>query len=423
MRPRSAVSLFTGAGGLDIGLEKAGFDVRLCVEHDPTCQHTLQVNRPSWPVATPGDIYQLSPAKALRQAELRPGELDLLIGGPPCQPFSKAGYWRTGDSGRLSDPRSRALDAYLAYVRDLQPTVILLENVKGLAYAKKDDGLRRLRDGLEELNHDIGTRYEPVVLHLNAARYGVPQLRERIFIVAHIGGLNIHHPRPTHACPKGDLVNDPSFRLQPYRTAWDAIGDLDTDGLDEALRPTGKWAALLPSIPEGENYLWHTPRREGMPLFGWRTRYWSFMLKLAKDRPSWTISAQPGPATGPFHWKNRKLSPRELCRLQTFPDDYEIQGSYRDVQRQLGNAVPPALGELLGLEITRQLFGDDVQVTDLHLIPKPRVSRPEPHPVQPVPRKYLPLCGDHRDHPGTGRGPSAGGRSTSPALIGIKDLV
>ena len=93
-------------------------------------------------------------------------------------------------------------------------------------------------------------------------------------------------------------------------------------------RSAASGLALLPTIPEGQNYLWHTERGGGEPLFGWRRRYWSFLLKLAKDLPSWTIQAQPGPATGPFHWDNRRLSVREMARMQTFPDNVVIKGEY-----------------------------------------------------------------------------------------------
>src|SRR5206468_6143085 len=131
--------------------------------------------------------------------------------------------------------------------------------------------------------------------------------------------------------------------LASYLTAWDAIGDFSQDSNDPDLAISGKWADLLPTIPEGKNYLWHTPRGGGEPLFGWRTRYWNFLLKLAKDQPSWTIQAQPGPAVGPFHWKSRRLSTRELCRLQTFPDDVVIVGDRMSLHRQVGNAVPSLL--------------------------------------------------------------------------------
>src|SRR5262249_44394676 len=151
---------------------------------------------------------------------------------------------------------------------------------------------------------------------LNAADYGVPQHRERVFIIGSRDGRPFQFPTQTH----GDPSNVYEGTLEPFRTAWDALGDLPMLLNDPALRTTGKWADLLPSIPEGENYLWHTNRGGGEPLFGWRTKYWSFLLKLAKNRPSWTIQAQPGSAIGPFHWCDRKLSSRELCRLQTFPD-------------------------------------------------------------------------------------------------------
>jgi len=168
----------------------------------------------------------------------------------------------------------------------------------------------------------------------------------------------------------------------------------------------GRWAGLLPSIPEGSNYLWHTPGKGGQPLFGWRTKYWSFLLKLAKGLPAWTVSASPGPAAGPFHWRNRLLSNRELCRLQTFPDSYSIAGNRRAVQRQVGNAVPPALAEFIGLEIRRQLLADSSAPPQASLVPKRRGRCPPAKPPRPVRAIYLDLIGDHKPHPGTGKGPS-----------------
>jgi DNA (cytosine-5)-methyltransferase 1 len=214
--------------------------------------------------------------------------------------------------------------------------------------------------------------------------------------VAHHRGRTLQMPEPTHG--------PDSSSGQPYRTAWDAIGDLDGD--DPQLAVQGRWAALLPSIPEGKNYLWHTPGKGGLSIFGWRTKYWSFLLKLAKNLPAWTISASPGPAAGPFHWRNRMLSTRELCRLQTFPDTYMIAGNRRVAHRQIGNAVPPALAELIGLEIRRQLLKHDISLMQPSLVPAPREGCPEPEPVGAVPEAYLKLVGDHKPHPGTGKGPS-----------------
>ncbi len=400
---RKVLSLFTGAGGLDLGLEKAGFDAALCIEIDPSSRETLRANRPRWKQAVPGDIHALSSNDVMKQGGIRRRQLDLLAGGPPCQPFSKSGYWASGDAARLSDPRAATLDAYLDLVEATLPKALVLENVKGITFKGKDEGLKFLEERLADLNKRAGTKYRPSVILINAADYGVPQLRERVFIIAHRGGKNFTMPPPTHS-PLSDKDIPPG--LLPYTTAWDAIGDLDTTTWPDELNGRGKWGALLPSIPEGENYLWHTARSGGKNLFGWRTRYWSFLLTLAKKQPSWTIQAQAGPATGPFHWKGRQLSCRELARLQTFPDDYEIQGEDRTIKRQIGNAVPPAIGELIGLEIRRQFFGERVR-RKLSLIPQANTPCPPPERPKRVRKRYLDLVGKHAEHPGTGQGPRA----------------
>ena len=400
--PKSVISLFTGAGGLDLGLEAAGFDNRLCVEIDEDARATLRMNRPDWKIAEPGDIHRIEPTEILRQAGLKPGQTTLLAGGPPCQPFSKSGYWSNGDSGRLKDPRANTLKAYLRIVEVAMPKVFLLENVKGLAFDGKDEGLRFLQRQISVINRRTGSKYHPQVVHINAASYGIPQRRERIFILAQREGVQFVLPRPTHG-PLGEVANSD---VEPYMSTWDAIGDLDFDTWPEELEPTGRWTGLLPSIPEGKNYLWHTPRCGGSPLFGWRTRYWSFLLKLAKNEPSWTIQAEPGPATGPFHWRSRLLSIKELCRIQTFPDGYRIAGDRRAAHKQIGNAVPCALAEMLGKEIRRQLLGDRVKAS-LILLPSRRGKIPPPELRRRVASQYLPLRRRRREHPGTGRGPGA----------------
>lgn len=394
------LSLFTGAGGLDLGLETAGFEPVLCVEVDGDSRETLQLNRPAWRLSDPGDIDELEPADLLRQAGVKPRQLALLAGGPPCQPFSKSMYWSTGDAPRLRDPRAKTLHAYLDVVAATLPQVLLLENVRGLAFDGKDEGLRLLERGLRKLNKEHSTSYAPQTITINASDYGVPQIRERIFVLASIDGRQIEMPASTHG--EGP-------HKEPVLTAWDAIGELDVTTWPAELDASGRWAALLPSIPEGQNYLWHTPRNAkngGQPLFGWRTRFWSFLLKLAKDQPSWTIQADPGPATGPFHWKSRLLSVKEMCRLQTFPQGYEIVGSRRSAHRQVGNAVPAAIGELLGLELRRQLYGDRVR-RNLRLLPERAAESPPPERVKRVPREYLKLRAEHHEHPGTGLGPAA----------------
>jgi DNA (cytosine-5)-methyltransferase 1 len=399
---RKAISLFTGAGGLDFGFEAAGFETCVAVELDDICCRTLRMNRP-WAVIE-GDIHKVSSKDILSAGRLRVGQADVLIGGPPCQPFSKSGYWANGDALRLDDPRADTLTAYLRVLRDTKPKAFLLENVYGLAYSRKDEGLHRIFSGIEQINAELGTKYKPVWRVIDAASYGVPQHRERVFIIASRDGKTFQFPEPTHVAPD-DLQAEAG--LEPYRTAWDALSDLSQRPRDASLKMTGKWADLLPTIPEGENYLFHTSRGRGMPLFGWRRRYWSFLLKLAKDRPSWTIQAQPGPAIGPFHWRNRKLSTQELCRLQTFPDSLKFNCGRNAIQRMLGNAVPSLLAEVLAWEMRRQLLGGRGKVGAFRLIPARRRSTPPPEPVARFPAKYRSLIGDHADHPGEGLGNGA----------------
>ncbi|MBB3059238.1 DNA cytosine methyltransferase [Microbulbifer rhizosphaerae] len=402
-RNHTSLSLFTGAGGLDLGLESAGFKTTLCVELDSVCQKTLSKNRPEWTLSKQGDITAVKPEELLTQAQVRSkGSLDLIAGGPPCQPFSKSGYWASGGAKRLKDPRASTLKAYLNVIDCALPKVFILENVKGLAYAGKDEGLKLLHRELRRINRSHACKYHLSVLSINCADYGVPQMRERIFVVGSRIGPAFSLPKPTHL-PELSAEQQAENVLSRYTTAWDSIGDLENTE-DDGLLPTGKWAGLLSSIPEGQNYQWHTDKSGGLPLFGWRTRYWSFLLKLAKNRPSWTIQAAPGPATGPFHWKNRKLSIRELCRLQTFPDNYEVVGGYRDAHRQIGNAVPPAISHLLGVEIRKQLFEESVCI-ESRFLPKHRIDCPKPERQRSVLKCYQLLQGNHAPHPGEGYGP------------------
>lgn len=396
----STISLFTGAGGLDLGLEAAGFETRVAVELDAICAKTLRQNRP-WNVIE-GDVHEVTNKLLLATAKLKEGEADLLAGGPPCQPFSKSGYWASGDSKRLNDPRATTLDAYLRILEVAKPRAFLLENVSGLAYRGKSEGLEYLQRSIDAINRRNGLAYGVEVLRLNAAHFGVPQIRERVIIVGSREGKTFGQISPTHG--EATEARQMDSLLLPLLTAWDAIGHLEDDDSPELVMK-GKWADLLPSVPEGLNYLYHTERGNGLPLFGWRRRFWNFLLKLSKDLPSWTLTAQPGPATGPFHWKNRHLSARELARLQTFPEDYQILGNRASAQKQVGNAVPSALAEMLGYQIRARFFGEKkLASAPLTLLPARKRKRPDAEPTQAVPRKYLPLQGNHEAHPGTGLG-------------------
>jgi DNA (cytosine-5)-methyltransferase 1 len=409
VRDLRAVSLFAGAGGLDYGFEAAGFSTKLAIEIDPVACATLARNRPQWSVLRK-QIQHVSGKELTDALDMDEREVDLVTGGPPCQPFSKAGYWATGDTQRLADPRAETLASYMRVVGELLPRAFVLENVPGISYAGKDEGLRLIERWVRKINSEHGTDYALSFKVVNAAEYGVPQLRTRFVMVGDRDGKQFSFPAATHHLPssragKGDLPG-------PV-TAWDAIGHLDVTTEDDLAVP-GYWGKLLPSIPEGENYLHHTSKGAGMRLFGYRTRYWGFLLKLAKSKPSWTLQAQPGPAIGPFHWRSRRLSVEEMAQLQTFPRGIKFSGNYCSVRRQIGNAVPSLMAEVVAREVARQIFRER-GLGGLRLMVEPRWPIPDPEEVLPVPTTYLKHVGDHPDHPGVGNGPGVKHRDVEAA--------
>ncbi len=414
MSDLNAISLYSGAGGLDFGIESAGFRIMAALEFDHDACETIRTNR-DW-VILERDVHATTGKEILEAGSLHRGEVDLLIGGPPCQPFSKAGYWSNGSTKRMADPRAATLPAFMRVVEETLPTVFLLENVHGIAYSGMEEGFEVIRRLTAAINRKSGANYALSWKVLNAVEYGVPQLRSRFFLVGHKEGQQFVFPRTTHKIDEGG--HNPQRTLVepgiwPASVAWDAIGGL-SPAPDEDLRIKGSWAGLLPSIPEGRNYLWHTDHGGGLPLFGWRTRYWSFLLKLAKKLPSWTIPAQPGPAIGPLHWANRYLSVAELAALQTFPKRVRFVGSRHSVQRQIGNAVPSLLAEVLARGIRAQFFAQKA-AGQPRLAVKPKRPIPEPESIDPVLPEYRSLAGFHAPHPGTGKGASRLRHSRVPA--------
>lgn len=396
-RSLNLISLYTGAGGLDLGFEAAGFTTKVAIELDTNARRTLHLNRPEWLQPENGDALKLDAADILKLAKLKRGNVDALIGGPPCQPFSKSAFWAAGTTKRLDDPRARTLEAMLDFAESLLPRVLIIENVRGIAYREKDEAMKLVEKRLADINKRHRTSYTTTVTYLQATDFGVPQIRERAFLVSFRDGARFDSPKPV----TGSTSNS------PVATAWDAIGGMvHTDEELLTLAPRGKWAGLLPSVPEGQNYLWHTDRGDGLPLFGWRTRYWSFLLKLAKDRPAWTIQADPGPATGPFHWDSRLLSIAEMARIQSFPVGYRFAGDYRAARRQIGNAVPPALAEAVARRVSAILRKSKYD-SDLILAVKRRGTAPAPAAPQEVTQEFRTLIGEHVAHPGTGKGPAA----------------
>jgi DNA (cytosine-5)-methyltransferase 1 len=356
-----AISLFSGAGGLDVGCEVAGFETVAVVESNPTAVQTMLANRPKWfsrldDSVIFGDVVGLDPAELLTRAGLAPGEADLLHGGPPCTPFSKSGYWleykRAG-----ADPKASLLDSYVEVLAAARPKAFLMENVYGLAYRNQN---RPVLNRFLQRVRDAG--YLPDFRILLAADYGVPQLRQRLICVglrddvANGPEWAFPWPKPTHAGPH-ETRKGWDVTLPAHLTAAEALAGLGVNHSETEEVVTGTYAEELREVPPGENYLWWTAHRgHPEPRFKWRSRYWNFLLKLHPDRPSPTIQGQPGPWVGPFHWDNRRLRVAELKRLMTFPDDFVVTGNRREQQLQLGNAVPPMLGRVVAEALAAELM-------------------------------------------------------------------
>ncbi|HEX5608861.1 MAG TPA: DNA cytosine methyltransferase [Solirubrobacterales bacterium] len=344
-----AVSLFSGCGGLDLGLERAGFDVVFASDLDPYCAASYALNFPGVPFyeGTAADLDKELLAKVSKGATL--GQIDLLAGGPPCPPFSKSRFYRTEKPRALEDAvGEETINAYLKVLEAVRPRAFLLENVAGLAYKVHESALELILSTAEGLGYEISREV------LNAADYGVPQMRERFFVVGMLDG-KFEFPEPSHA-KDPDSVED-AERL-PWVTAGAKIGDLDTEenADDTGHFAGGKYHDLLKEIPPGDNYLFLTAKRgHPEPKFEWRKRYWSFLLKLSPDLPSWTIQARRSNNMGPLHWRNRILRIEEVKRLQTFPDEWQLTGTTERQWRQVGNAVPPLLAETLGAALSEQL--------------------------------------------------------------------
>jgi DNA (cytosine-5)-methyltransferase 1 len=385
-RRGTLLSVFSGAGGLDLGLERAGFDPVLCLDTNAGARATLRLNRPHWNIPDEGEVSAAAAHWTTDNLGVGSRGLDLIAGGPPCQPFSKAAQWTPSGRTGLSDPRARPLNSFVTLIEIFLPGAIIIENVPGFVMGPAS-ALHSLQHQLGVINKRAGTSYHIDWWIIDAADYGVPQRRRRAILVAFRDGRGFQLPAPTHE--------------GTHLRAWDALHDY-TEADPPSL--TGSWTALLPSIPEGHNYQWLTARGGGAELFGWRTRYWSFLLKLARDRPSWTLPASPGPNTGPFHWDNRPLSIRERLRLQCFPDEWILTRPRSEAWRLAGNATPPLLAEVVGRAVGRELgLCDSNEPPTLTL---KRVDHvPPPIPPVAVQGQFASQSGPKLPHPGEGLGP------------------
>ena len=366
------IDLFAGAGGLSLGAADAGCEVRLSIDNDETSCRTVEANPESLGGEVEcADVTELSGTDLRRLAELEDADPLLIVGGAPCQPFSKAAYWvEAGDEAAYRraraaggtaekppppelarpDERRTLVEEFWRLVRESDADGFVFENVRSITHPRNKPVLK----GLESAARAGGYKLRFVVA--NAAEYGVPQRRQRVFLLGS-KQRRPDAPEPTHAAP--DVAMEEG--KQPFEVVGPALAPFaGKEFFEQEEVVEGRWAEHLKTVPPGWNYKAHTAWG-GHPNPTWETetRYWNFLLKLSPDLPSWTVNASPGPWTGPFHWDTRRLRTPELAALQTFPEGYQFEGSRRERVRQIGNAVPVLLARRMVESAAAALRADE----------------------------------------------------------------
>lgn len=347
--PRVA-SFFAGAGGLDIGFSKAGFDIVLATDFDSDCCETLKLNE-GRSVCDGGKVLKADIRQI--QRDNLPENIDVVIGGPPCQSFSASGRRAGGAAGSL-DARGTLFQAYRDCIAHLQPKVFLFENVRGIFATNKGQDWQDIVTSFSEIGYTLTHRV------LDAADYGAPQHRERVFLVGLKNGGEFKFPAPTH----GPDSTGKYPHLSPTE-AFSNVRNFDCD-FEKTAFTGGKYSHLLEEIPEGDNYLYFTQKRGyAAPIFAYRSRFSDFLYKAAPDYPMKTIIASPGKYTGPLHWENRYFTLPEYRAIQGFPQDYKFHGDRASVIKQIGNSVSPYIAVHLAKAIMMQVFnGETIETID-----------------------------------------------------------
>jgi len=339
----AAISLFSGAGGLDLGFEEAGFEIRLCVDIDAHCCKTLSLNRPHWKVVQ-ADISKLSTSEILSRAGLSVG-YPVLYGGPPCQPFSTIGNRRA-----LDDPRGAVVRDYIRIVKESKPQIFVFENVPGLASVDHGKVLSEILAAFSGIGYSTNKKI------LNAANYGVPQTRKRLFILGSIDGFALDFPR-------GDYSED-GVSAKKWRTVRETMRMMKEEGWDikrrdnMGFRHSEEMVKKMAMIKPGQNFwslplnlrppCWRSGKHLGKDTFG--------RMELGKPAPTIRTCAY-NPTKGKYihPTENRGLNTLEMAALQTFPKNYHFDGGLIDVGRQIGDAVPPLLASRIAHQVKKQI--------------------------------------------------------------------
>jgi DNA (cytosine-5)-methyltransferase 1 len=355
----SLVSLFCGAGGLDIGLEQAGFETVCASDWEDDCIATLRLNKqkgirvegnPRRRYLSSASIVQADIAD-LRGDDLRPASSsdgwrpDVLAGGPPCQPFSSSGAQRS-----VLDKRGRLFEHFVRLADDLRPHVILFENVRGLVTARGPSGapgevLQLVRQAFEDIGY--ATRFEL----LNAADFGCPQRRVRLFMVATQDRALPEFPPPTHGQkPMRDLFGS----VAAWVTLRDFLASRNPPNADEVVRPSEKLAPLLADLDPGSGLKSPGRKEATRPGGHWGYKQGTFIADLSL--PARTVTAA---STQDWIKQSggdlRRLTLSECAALQGFPAEWEFSGTKTSKFRQIGNAVPSVFGKVIGECIARVL--------------------------------------------------------------------
>ncbi len=329
----NTIELFAGAGGLALGVEKAGFKTLGCIEFDKDACATLRKNRPNWRVIE-SDIADVSSQDLEELFSLRKGELDLLSGGAPCQAFSYAGK-KLG----LEDARGTLFYHYAVFLQKLQPKMFLFENVRGLLSHDKGKTYKTITEIFEQAGYSI---YKKV---LNAWDYGVAQKRERLITVGIrkdlLGKIKFYFPQQHEYKPvlRDILLDCPVSEGTPYSEYKKKIFEL--------VPPGGYWRDIPEEI--AKEYM-----KSCWNMGGGRT---GILRRLSLDEPSLTVLTSPSQKqTDRCHpLEARPFTIRENARCQSFPDDWEFCGSISSQYKQVGNAVPVNLAYEIAVQIKEAL--------------------------------------------------------------------